>query len=514
MTDTSFKEQRVRNITNLYYANPEVQKAIFEFSQNREISPRYFEGFGKRPDSFQYTGDLYEMVKKGATSFHCSEELWEDPLNIVTGMSDKEVNDLRIGWDLLIDLDCKWIDYSKKAASAIINVFKKHGIKNYGVKFSGSKGFHIILPWKAFPKEVGGEETKNLFPELPRKLVSYIRFKAEEEMRNSLPEDFYKQFKNVEIKKGIKCNACKEVALEYSQVNHFCPKCHRQELRRLAEDDKKQYKCPECRVPFEVKDSKKIYFCNKCNISSDKNSDNFSRHVEVDLFELMGLDLILVSPRHLFRMPYSLHEKTALASVVVDPEKIEEFDMMRDANPIKIEIKNFMPDSISGEASELIREALDWLKENQLRVGEPEEKIKGKYADYKPITLKNIQDNQFPPCVTNILKGLRDGRKRAVFVLLNFFRSIGMDKDELEKRIFEWNEKNEPPLKKGYIISQLVVSYKRKPLMPPNCKEYYQGLAVCIPDEFCTSTKNPVNYAVKRNYFDNQKKNNKFKKKN
>ena len=84
----------------------------------------------------------------------------------------------------------------------------------------------------------------------------------------------------------------------------------------------------------------------------------------------------------------------------------------------------------------------------------------------------------------------------------------------MEKRIFEWNEKNEPPLKKGYIISQLIVSYKRKPLMPPNCKEYYQGLGVCIPDEFCTGTKNPVNYAVKRNYFDNQKKNNKFKKKN
>jgi len=48
----SVKEQRIRKITHLYYSNPEIKKAIFEFSKNREISPRYFEGFGKRPDSF------------------------------------------------------------------------------------------------------------------------------------------------------------------------------------------------------------------------------------------------------------------------------------------------------------------------------------------------------------------------------------------------------------------------------------------------------------------------------
>jgi ribosomal protein L37AE/L43A len=332
-------------------------------------------------------------------------------------------------------------------------------------------------------------------------------------MRNYLPEDFYKQFKNVEIKRGIKCNTCKEVASEYNLVNHFCPKCDRQEFRKISATDDKQYKCPECRIAFEEKDSKKIFFCNKCNMSSDKSINNFSRHVEVDLFELMGLDLVLVSPRHLFRMPYSLHEKTALASIVVDPDKIEDFDIT-DANPLKVKVKSFMPQAIPGESSELIREALDWAKENQLRLGEPDEKIKGKYADFKPITLKNIQDSQFPPCVVNILKGLRDGKKRAVFILVNFFRSIGMDKEELEKRIFEWNEKNELPLKKGYIISQLFISYKRKPLMPPNCKEYYQGIAVCVPDEFCQSSKNPVNYVVKRNYFDNnKKKNNKFKKK-
>jgi len=78
-TPQSEKEQRIRKITHLYYSRPDVQKVLFEFSKNREICPRYFEGFGKRPDSFQYPSDIFELVKKGATSFHCSEELWKDP---------------------------------------------------------------------------------------------------------------------------------------------------------------------------------------------------------------------------------------------------------------------------------------------------------------------------------------------------------------------------------------------------------------------------------------------------
>ena len=110
MEDISVNEKRIRKITQLYYSRKEVQENIFKFSKNREISPRYFEGFGKRPDSFQFKADIFNLVKKGATSFHCSEEIWEDPLKLITGMSEKEADDLRIGWDLVIDIDCKWFD--------------------------------------------------------------------------------------------------------------------------------------------------------------------------------------------------------------------------------------------------------------------------------------------------------------------------------------------------------------------------------------------------------------------
>ena len=64
----SIKEKRIRDITQLYYSREDVQKIIFEFSKNREISPRYYDGFGKRPDSFQYPSDIFEFAKKGARS--------------------------------------------------------------------------------------------------------------------------------------------------------------------------------------------------------------------------------------------------------------------------------------------------------------------------------------------------------------------------------------------------------------------------------------------------------------
>jgi DNA primase large subunit len=181
---------------------------------------------------------------------------------------------------------------------------------------------------------------------------------------------------------------------------------------------------------------------------------------------------------------------------------------------MKIKIKDFMPKSKENESANLIREALDWAKHNQISSGTPsKEVLRGRYADFKPIKLEIIKEEDFPPCVKNILNGLSDGKKRALFVLLNFFRSIGMEKEEIEKKINEWNKKNENPLKDGYVKAQLLWAYNNRPILPPNCKEFYQGIGVCKPDELCSKIKNPVNYTVRKNMFDN-KDNKKNKKQN
>ena len=498
------KEQRIRKITHMHYSRPEIQKIIFDFSKNREVVPRYFEGFGRRPDAFQYPGDLFELVKNGATSFHCSEEIWANPLELSTSLNQHQMNDLRIGWDLLIDIDCKYFDFSKKAAISVISVLKKHGVKNIGIKFSGSKGFHIIVPWKAFPKTISGEQIKNLFPEVPKKLVSYIRFKAEDELKNLLSEDYYRQFKTAKIKRGIKCNNCRELAQEYNLVSYVCEnsKCLRMEERKTL-DSEKNSRCPECNSFFEIKEIRKIYECRKCDLDSKKNKENFSKDVEIDLFSLMELDLVLVSPRHLFRAPYSLHEKTSLVSTVISEEEVQDFHP-KDANPLKIKIRDFIPDSVEGEASELLIQALDYAGINSnLNHGKVAES-----REFKPIKILKLSDSYLPPSIQKILNGVDDGRKRALFILLNLFRSIGMEKEELEKRIYAWNSKNKILLKEGYIKSQLAWSYRNKPVLPPNFdRDYYRAIGI-IPTSEELKLKNPVNYISR----ESQKKSDNFKK--
>ena len=408
---------KVKKITHLYYSKPEIQKAIFEFSKDREVAPSYMmESFGKRPDSFQYTGDIFEMVKKGATSFHCSEELWENPLSIQTGMNEAQLNELRIGWDLILDIDSKYLDYSKILAEQIMKILKFHNVKNVGIKFSGSKGFHIIIPWNAFPKEINEMKTSDMFPEWARILLKYISNKT----------------KPLLVKEITKLTAKNKYVMDFESAEDVIP------------------------------------------------------------------DLILVSSRHLFRMPYSLHEKTSLASAVIDSDKISEFQP-KDADPFKVKVKKFLPDSKEGEATELLREALDWNKENS---PVPTEK---KTFDFKPIVVKDLSEKNFPPSIQKIMKGLVDGRKRSLFILINLFRSVGVEKDEFEKKIYDWNKKNKPPLKEGYVKAQISWSYKNKIVPPPNFnKEYYKGIGI-VPTEEELRYKNPVSYIIKKSFKPNTK---------
>jgi hypothetical protein len=78
------EQEKINQIATFYYSRKDVQEAIFQFCQHREAVPRYYEGFGKRPDSLEYPSDIIQQVKKGATSFHCSEELWNNPMEIST----------------------------------------------------------------------------------------------------------------------------------------------------------------------------------------------------------------------------------------------------------------------------------------------------------------------------------------------------------------------------------------------------------------------------------------------
>ena len=519
--ERSLKEQRIREITLIYYSRPEVKKAIFEFSKNRECIPRYFEMFGKRPDNFQYDSDITEHIQRGTTSFHCSEELWSDPLELSTEMSRKEFDELRIGWDLLLDIDSPYLEYSKIYAELVVETLKFHGIKNIGVKFSGNKGLHIIVPWKAFPKEVYNQKTKDMFPEWPRIICQYLAELIQPKLEDKILQDenlkdlakkIGKEEKDLVIRE---CISCHRPAIKKYIITWICPFC-KNEIVTIEGmyNNRRKSKCPDCRKDLYEKSKKEIYTCEFCNINSQKNPELFEEKERFATEKLIDADLVLVAPRHLFRMPYSLHEKTALSSIVIDKDKIKNFQIT-DAKPFKIKVIDFYPSAKEGEARELLLQALDWKerKDKQDKTIEEKrfskknqnqgfEKIGKSNEPYKKIQIENPTEDIFPPCIKIILQGIKqDGRKRALFILINFFKSLGISDLDLEKRIYEWNEKNAMPLKKGYIQSQLNW-YRRNPIMmPQNCSNpIYKDLGICKPNEFCRQIKNPVNYAVKAHF--------------
>ncbi|MBI5355303.1 MAG: hypothetical protein HZB68_02495, partial [Candidatus Aenigmarchaeota archaeon] len=147
----------------------------------------------------------------------------------------------------------------------------------------------------------------------------------------------------------------------------------------------------------------------------------------------------------------------------------------------------------SGDASKLVSEALLWNRENSNP--ESHANTTSQKIAFKPSGEK-ITEERFPPCIKNILSGLRDGKKRSLFVLINYLRSVNWELPEMEKRIFEWNAKNSPSLPQTYVRGQLTYAARSKPFLPPNCgkiKGFEFG--ICTPDQRCAMIKNPANYS-------------------
>ena len=510
----SEKENRIRSITRIYYSNPEIQKAIFEFAENREVVPRYYDGFGKRPDTLQYPSDVMGLVNKGATSFHASEEIWNDPLRISSDLSQDELSELRKSWDLLIDIDSPFLDYSKIAAKLILEELEKYGIKNHGIKFSGKKGFHIVVPANAFPKELNGIETKEMFPEWPRAILEYLRYKIKSKYNQEVTKIKidYKALKErtnlskEDVTERV-CPNCGGDSKKGTAVTFVCQRCNTKVERKNHKLTKRKMKCIEEACPgiLEPIDEKDFFACKQCGTNSfnlqhvsDKKvtytrdvkfsksySENFKEEISGD--KMASLDLVLVAPRHLFRMPYSLHEGTALASIVISKDKIDSFSP-KDANPLKVKVLEFYPKVEKKEATYLLESAINWKK---LRDAEEESFTRRKYFGGK-IEVSGVTEDMFPKPIKKLLKGVEDGRKRGLFVLLTFLKCLNLSPDYINKKVREWNKLNGKPLKEGYIRSQIDWHLKqKKQILPPNYKNdsYYKDLKLI---ENYPKEKNPI----------------------
>ena len=420
-----------------HYKRPEIQEEIFYNAINREVAVKFEKGFGKRPDSLQYPSDVLEFVKKKATSFHLSEEIWVNPSQIVTGMSVKDLNKIRKGWDLVLDIDGIF-DFSKIVAKHTIQFLQSYNIKSISCKFSGNKGFHIGVPFESFPEEVNGKKTRELFPEAPRRIAAYIWNMIENKISDELLEKY-----------GID-EIIEITGLSFNEITY-----------------------------------------------KEKNS------TKLKLKGLVDIDTVLISSRHLYRSTYSFNEKSGLISVPIKLDRIEKFSKI-EAKPENVRVSKYRfldrEKSFQGECTKLFKDAYDWtFDEKSFIKNEISEKKKKEYTSKDVDEIEEaIPDKFFPPCVNLILKGLKDGKKRSLFILVNFLTSIGWNYEMIEEKLNEWNKVNENPLKEGTIKNHIRYHKQRKELiLPPNCNNegYYISIGVCKPDNLCQKIKNPVQYS-------------------
>ena len=121
----------------------------------------------------------------------------------------------------------------------------------------------------------------------------------------------------------------------------------------------------------------------------------------------------------------------------LNPRKVLDFKK-EDAKPKNAGVSKFefLPKKgiAKGEAKKLIVQAFDFSLKKE------DEIITKSKADYE---IKDAMPEKFfPPCVSLISNGLPDGRKRALFALINFLTSLGWGYDDTEKHLKEWNKKN------------------------------------------------------------------------
>jgi len=346
-------------------------------------------------------------------------------------MSRQELNELRTGWDIIFDPDVKDFEIAKLVTKQIIEALKDHGVKNYFVKYTGGKGFHILVPFESLPDKINLKPTQILYPETLQKIIEYIKWYIHDSLKEAL------------LDLDTPNNLSKRIGKPLSDI--------------LNEEGLE---------PFKV--------------------------ITMDIF----------GSRHLFRLPYSLHEKSLLVSLPINPDRIEKFEK-EEAEPkrVKPDISFFTEKSKLHDAEALVIEALDWASKHL------KEKKTDMIKSIKFVKKRFVPEKFFPPCIKEILNGMTDGRKRSVFILINFLRNMGWDIEKIEKRLYEWNEKNSPPLRANYIRGQLRWHFRQdRNLLPPNCenKLFYFDMGICKPDAICKNNtekvviKNPVNYPFKK----------------
>lgn len=442
-----------------YYARKEIRQAMLAASHKKEVVGSFGgQGYAKRPDIIQYDSDILDQVKHGVTSFHASEELWQNPLNIGTQQSKEELNNLRIGWDLLLDIDCPILEYSQITAHLVVQLLRERfAIGCVSVKFSGNHGFHIAIPFEAFPPIMNNTPIQRLFPQAARMIASFIT----QILEKKVSEDILKYVMNTQ-----KCNQQQAIIFISQQL--------------------------------------------------EKKESDIVKNNTLDGFSVVGIDTILITSRHLYRQVYSINEKSGLVSLPINPEKILQFSKsMAQLETAPLSKFIFLDRSIvkPNEAFELLDQAFycDAEKNRATTFLQMQQNlVKKQKAEFFSEQTEKIPFEFFPQEITLLMGPLQDGKKRALFILQNFLRSCGYSPPEIDVILRDWNKKHPEPLRDAYVEGQMrYFLQQNKIMLPPNFDtDIYRQILGDAQVQKVYRLKNPVAVAkIRYNiYLEDQKK--------
>ncbi len=461
-----------------YYKRKDIRSAMALQCRNKEVAVKYGSGFGKRPDIIVYDNDILSFAQKKATSFHISEETWSNPLQLSTGMRQSELDELRIGWDFVIDIDFPIWEATRIITHAIVEELIRQGVPEdvIHIKFSGNKGFHIIIPFEAFPEEYITDDevlSSDLFPDGVRRMLQYLIHCVDgPENGFSLSEQLF-SLPEVRAREDIFISVDERSGKQLSQ----------------AIIGGNEFVCKECEV--SARSEEEYRTCEKCGSFMERvftpARDTVSEHKKVSL----DVDTLLVSNRHMYRLVYSLHEKSGLASIPVPRSDILSFSRA-DAHPDKVTVsESFLSRHIPrGCAKQFFYSALAFR---------PPEEVQRKSFSEIVWEGEAAEEALFPPPIRALLSGVSDGRKRALFVLTNFLSSVGWSVEMIEARLLEWNDSLSDPAKESDIRNHLRYHAKKsESVLPPNFDNdmYYRDILGdrFVHDELSARIKNPVQY--------------------
>ena len=173
---------------NNFYNSSEVLEAILLQTEGREVWVKWGEEPGPRPYAVDSLDEVRELIFRrmdaGIVKVYRSVEVFSD----VSRLGECEPKDLRKDWDYVIDIDSEDLEGARKLASVLVEALQFYGISPR-VKFSGRKGFHIIVTGRAF--DIFREEDYvKAYEILPEQITRFLLQVVRPELRKLAKVDF------------------------------------------------------------------------------------------------------------------------------------------------------------------------------------------------------------------------------------------------------------------------------------------------------------------------------------